>query len=245
MHNYKNTLFLLSGGKDSLAALLHLNWHNSVDFTILIVDTGKMHEDVKETIRNVLVQIAFMGKVVWLESDRDGNWLEYGLPTDVLPVDSSVEGLRHNTGRQIKLQSKFSCCYRNIMLPIQHYARAIGSNCIIRGNKKSDTLRDEYAGGAILDGITYLNPIEDWNDEKVRLYLRENLDNYSAHLDLEHSSIDCIDCTAYIDERYDYFTGYLPYMPEQEEVIANLKLIKDIIDNDTDTLHHILGEFNG
>lgn len=239
----KNKLVMFSGGKDSIATLIKLHDEGITDFTIIIVDTDKIPVVVYNTMVMVMNQFAKNIPVIKLNVDRDKNWQIYGMPSDVVPVDYTRAGHYFKGRQKLLLQDKFDCCYRNIMEPVLHYAKAIGSGCIIRGNKKSDKYSDNALDGSLVDGIYYFNPVEDMTDEEVLDLLLKRLPEFPSHLSLNHSSVDCIDCTAYLEDRQDYFVGMLPSMPNVEESVKkNLQAIRKAILDDVKFIDNIVGD---
>jgi len=246
LENYNNPILMFSGGKDSIATLLYLLELKETNFRIVFADSGLVHKDIEDTINRIWEKLDITIPFIRLDVDRSQNWLDYGLPSDIVPQESTVFGQAMlGDTKGIKLQSKFDCCYRNVMQPVYNYAISINSNCIIRGNKLTDRLKDTTINGYIENGITYFNPIENWTNITVLDYIQKQLewDKLPDHLYLKHSSIDCIDCTAYLSDRQDYFKDFLPKMPIYEKMVnRNLQAIRDLVLDELDILNITLGD---
>lgn len=200
--DYNRPILMFSGGKDSLACLYILEQLEQTNFTAVWVDTGKNFNQILKTIEYAMKRFPNI-EFLQLRVNRDAQWETKGLPTDVMNLDYSKKGNMY-LGTSIKFQSRFSCCFENIMLPVLTLIKEWNSNLLIRGNKLSDSSKDYSKSGDIIDGVTIWNPVQDWDDNKVRQYLREKMgEDYPKHLDYNHSSLDCRDCTAYLSETRD------------------------------------------
>jgi phosphoadenosine phosphosulfate reductase len=53
-----------------------------------------------------------------------------------------------------------------------------------------------------VNGVTYIQPIETWTKEQVLAFLRTQC-QLPEHYAIDHSSLDCYDCTAYLAHSTD------------------------------------------
>lgn len=182
-----------SGGKDSLACL-YLNRHRLDEITVMWLDTGKNFPCVLETIEKVK---AMCPHWVTVRSDQDANIREHGFPSDVVPIDSTRMGEMFAKRRGTTLQSYLGCCATNIWNPLWQKTKELGFTEVIRGQRADEAHTAPVADGNVVDGITIRLPIEHWGSAEVLWYLRQEMGKLPEHLLLEHSSMDCHDCTAY------------------------------------------------
>lgn len=186
---FKEPILMFSGGKDSLLCLLMLR--DQLDnINVVFVNTGKMFPEALGFIDTIK---ELCPKFIELNSDRDRDWQVHGMPADVIvPMKSTYQSVK-------------SCCYKNIMLPVINYAKAVDSRLLIRGSKNTDDYHDGIQSLSVIEGITIYNPIENFTDYQVREALKifdEEVD-IPDYFSFEHTSLDCMDCTGYLDKTKD------------------------------------------
>lgn len=204
-----------SGGKDSLACL-YLNRHRLNDIVVMWVDTGKNFPCVLETINQAKVMCPHW---VTVKSDQDSNLKQYGWPSDVVPIDSTVFGETFVKRRGLRLQSYQGCCFENIALPIWRKTKELGITEVIRGQRNADEHTAPVKDGDVVDGVTIRLPIADWSDGEVISYLQGHME-IPEHLYLSHSSMDCHDCTAYwpaLKNRSEFVKSHYPVLFDQHQ----------------------------
>jgi 3'-phosphoadenosine 5'-phosphosulfate sulfotransferase (PAPS reductase)/FAD synthetase len=178
-----------SGGKDSMACL-HL-MRDSLDCAIY-VNTGYAYPetlalvDYAETIIPVHV----------VNSDRRGQNDREGIPADVVPIDWTNLGQQITGRKAVTVQSYLGCCYENVSAPLIAKARELGVTELVYGQRSQENHKSPARNGDIVQGIIRLHPIEDWTADEVFDYLLTKMD-VPLHFTIEHSSLDCYDCTAY------------------------------------------------
>lgn len=231
---------MFSGGKDSMAVLFLMEDMNHTNLEIIFIDTGKNFKELLDTVEWTKQRFK-QYKFTTINSNRDRQWVEHGLPTDIMNMDYSQHGNMF-MGTINKFQTKFHCCYKNIMEPAWGYVKFIGSNLLIRGEKYSDKLKSVVSSGEIVEGVTLYNPIEGWNDEQVRQYLHEKMDNdYPKHMDFYHSSLDCRDCTAYLKDTSDRVKLLKGNYPEDYELfLDNVNNIKQAVLEQLEPINNVL-----
>ena len=184
------TALLFSGGKDSMACL-YLYRDKLSEIDVIWTNTGKNYPEVLATIEAARKMCPNWHEV---RSDRDAQWAAMGMPSDLVPVDWTDVGQYVSHAKAIKVQSYLNCCFANIIAPTWAKVRELGCTEVIRGQRKSEAHK---APAGDVDGIKIIQPIEDWSDDEVFDYLRSKMGELPEHYALEHSSMDCFDCTGY------------------------------------------------
>lgn len=183
-----------SGGKDSLAC-----WFLCRPQTVIWVDTGK---NFPETLATIKIVERNCENFIRVQTDQAAQTAEEGLPADVVPIDWTKYGQTFTGPKPVTLQSYLGCCYANISAPLHAMAKKLGVTELIRGQRKDETHKGAARDGDMVDGIRYLQPIEDWSAEQVLRFLRDHMP-LPEHLFFSHSSLDCYDCTAYVNDHAD------------------------------------------
>ena len=90
--------------------------------------------------------------------------------------------------------------------------REMGITHIVRGQKDCDHRKAPISDGDVIDGVTYLLPLQHWTDADVLAFLAEQGVELPAHYAYGASSMDCWDCTAYLYEpqRFNYLRAKHP-----------------------------------
>lgn len=207
-----------SGGKDSLAC-----WYMTRDRDPLVlwVNTGKAYP---ETLR-VIDMVRSQSRFVEIASDQEAQNARCGLPSDVVPIDWTDFGMQVSGTKQVKVQSYLQCCYENIAKPLNDRAKALGVTRIIRGQRTDEPHK---APPGTLDGIEYEHPIEHWTREMVLSYLEEQ-GPVPEHFVLDHSSMDCYDCTAYLEHSADRLAWTKRYPDMHGKYVARLRALKSTL----------------
>jgi phosphoadenosine phosphosulfate reductase len=182
-----------SGGRDSLACLyLHRAELDAIH--VLFVNTGRSYPEqlaVAERAR------AMCQKWVEILTDRVAQWAANGLPADVVPVDWTVVGQKLSRRKPVTIQSYVQCCHENIAGPLMAKTKELGCTEVICGQRADEPHRGSRKHGDVVDGVRFLHPIEDWTAQQVLEFLEQQHGPLPEHFALEHSSMDCFDCTAY------------------------------------------------
>lgn len=187
-----------SGGKDSLACLL-LHKDQLHNITVFWADTGKTYPETLEVV-NYAKSISpnFIHVIV----DRDGQNKEFGLPSDVVPINWTKFGQAMTHEKSVMVQSYLQCCYENIAEPIYKAAKQHQITHLIRGQRLDDDIQSVTKNNSVFDGMTFLHPIEHWTRKDVLGYLSKHIE-LPKHFNLGHTSLDCFDCTAYQKDTKD------------------------------------------
>lgn len=184
-----------SGGKDSMACL-HL-LRDELAFGIF-VDTGITYPETWDMVRYAQAMLP----IHIVPSDRVAQNALEGIPSDVVPVNWTKIGQAMTTPKPVLIQSYLQCCYQNLAVPLAKKAIELGVTELVYGQRRSELHRSTAEDGAEILGIIRRHPIENWTAEQVLTYLAERM-TVPAHYAINHSSLDCYDCTGYRSDSLD------------------------------------------
>ena len=185
-----------SGGKDSMACWYLTREENPI---VLWVNTGKNYPEALEIIDEIRSQTS---NFIEITSDQEGQTALNGLPSDLVPADA-VHGANFTGTQPVRVQPYWSCCYANLAEPLMAKARELGITHLVRGQRDDEAHKSTVRDGAVVDGITMLHPIESWSAARVLDFVRERRGSLPDHYKIEHSSLDCYDCTAFLAHSMD------------------------------------------
>ena len=224
---HSNVALSLSGGKDSLACLylmrpywdrLTVYWCNTGD---AFPETIKFMNGIRKMVPNFREISGQQPAVIAAD----------GWPSDVVTYRDTSFGHSVHGDTGVKMQSRYDCCARSMMLPLYNAMRAEGVTCIIRGKRHDEDDKSGVLSGHVDEnGIELQFPIYDWTEQDVLHYLRVigvELPKFYAH---GNNSIDCMHCTAYWQD------GHAKYLhAEHPDVYAEWKrrtiLIRRAVDD--------------
>lgn len=193
--------FQFSGGRDSTAAL-HLMREYWPLMRVYHVDTGDHFPETVAVVAELEAQIlAAGGQFFRVHTDVKADRLEHGWPTDLLPAQNTPVG-RLVSGRELRLQGRFDCCARSLMLPLHERMKHDGITLIVRGQRDEEYAAQPLRSGDVSDGFEVLYPIQTWTGAEVLAYLEEHkLPIARSFYDsgMHHGS-DCMGCTGWWDE---------------------------------------------
>lgn len=177
----------VSGGKDSMVLVELLRpYLRPQDMLVMLVT-----DDAPSSLLDIAMEYAhefgpqFHLAVSESKVDREQNGDPFPIVLSDQPLFSDVA---------VRTRSRFDCCYRNIMVPLHEAAMEFSPDLIIRGQKDCDENRNPLPNGAVVDGVKYINPIADWSDEKVRMFLADRLPEFYEFCT---DAPDCETCTGY------------------------------------------------
>lgn len=217
---YKRTALHFGGGKDSLACLhlLRPRWH---ELTVVWLNSGTAFP---ETVKQMEAVAAMVPHFMEVRSDVMADISAHGWPVDVLPVQNSDIGRQvvGNTGA-IKLRTWMECCATNYWAPMQKRMIEMGVTRIIRGQRITEKYKSHVRDGDCVDGVIYEMPLQDWTEEDVFRFLRKNNVQAPAYYAEVKSSLDCWNCTAYMDTKAPQI-AYLEKHHPEKHVLVKTKL---------------------
>lgn len=186
-----------SGGKDSLAC-----WYlyRDIQPVVFWVNTGKSYPETLSIIDEVRREAVTFVEV---KSDQQKQIDENGFPSELVPVDWTDQGMQITGNKPVKVQSYLNCCFQNIAVPLLSAAKEHGITHLIRGQRLAESYKSTAVDGTVVDGITFVQPIEHWTKQQVIDFLMEKRGSVPDHYEIEHSSLDCYDCTAFIAHSRD------------------------------------------
>jgi phosphoadenosine phosphosulfate reductase len=187
-----------SGGKDSWACLW-LNRDSLHEIVVIWVNTGKNYPEMLATIA---LAKSICQNFIELIVDRDGQNSYHGIPSDVVPINWTRAGQDVTDNKPVMIQSYLNCCYENIGANLHKYCNDNGITHLIRGQRNNEGHKSSARDGTVVDGITYLQPIETWSSDEVLDYCAQHM-ALPDHFQFNHSSMDCYDCTAFAAESRD------------------------------------------
>lgn len=211
------TALLFSGGKDSLACL-YLNKERWDSMYVVWCNTGAATEDMVEYMDHWKSVLPYFIEVRTNQPDQVA---EYGWPVDVLPVNNSYLGKIISSQDGPKMQPYVNCCAANVWFPLHEKCVKLGVKYVIKGQKNSDVRKSSLRDGGVIDNIEYQMPLQDWTDEDVFKFLRDQ----GAYMPEcyargEKKGRDCWDCTAFRDEMVEFVEN----LPEEKRLIVKSRL---------------------
>lgn len=185
-----------SGGKDSLAC-----WYlfRDLDPFVIWVSAGKDYPETRAVIECIRGQTS---RFIEVNTDQAAQNTRCGLPSELVPVDHTDFGMVFTGQKPVMVQSYLQCCWENLMHPLFQAVKTLGVKYLIRGQRLDEAHKSTARHGTVLDGVSFLQPIENWTREQVMAYLAEQGD-VPEHFVLDHSSMDCYDCTAFLAHSAD------------------------------------------
>lgn len=208
-----------SGGKDSWACLW-LHEAELADTLVLFVDTGKNLPEVLEQVEKAK---SLCPRFEVIRTDREGQNAAWGLPSDIVPVNFTKLGQAVTSPQPVMVQSYLDCCWANISGPLHEACHRFGVTDLILGQRQDDGHRGLRGTGDLVGGVRYWHPLENWTKDQVMAYLETKME-IPPHFALQHTSIDCYDCTAYRKESKDKAAFLRRNYPELFAEYAERKL---------------------
>lgn len=181
-------------------ACLLLNRAYLHEIMVLWANTGKNYPEALafvESMRDLCPN--------WIEvkTDRASQWARNGYPSDVVPVDWTAMGQSFTDKKPVMIQSYLQCCFENIGGALWAKSVELGATEIIRGQRADESHRSTANDGNVQNGITFRHPIEQWTKAEVLQFIEAELGELPLHFSLDHSSMDCYDCTAFASHSVD------------------------------------------
>lgn len=191
---HRNTAFQFSGGRDSLAALYLLRpyWGR---FTVYHLDGGDQFPETRAVVERTAAEVP----IVILPGEVAASYRENGIPSDIVPSANTWLGVRVSGG--IRLQDRYDCCFRAIMLPMYRRMKADRVTGIIRGVTSADFRDSPTAPGQWLDGFEFHYPLWGWSEERVMAYLEaEGVEPTPFYKHGLKTTPECMSCSAWWED---------------------------------------------
>ncbi|WP_416047939.1 phosphoadenosine phosphosulfate reductase family protein [Cupriavidus basilensis] len=241
MAKHSRVLLQFSGGKDSLACLYLLRpyWDR---LTVMWSSRGDPFPEVVE----LLAQIRPLVREVVEVSGNAKAHIEKGIyPVDLVPVPGTWLGrtLEPATAPFI-FASRYDCCTENFWKPMAHATEAGGFDLVVRGQRDSEAKRAPFSSGAVdSGGRTYLLPLQHWSKQDVLAYLHAEGVELPRQYAYGLSSLDCLHCTAYLEENGGKRRYLRDFHPEAAiEYERRLRLIQGAQEREHRLMRIALGE---
>ena len=197
-----------SGGKDSLACWYLYRTHNPIVFW---VNTGKTYPETLSIVNKIKSET---NRFVEIKTDVAKNIEQSGIPSDVVPIANTLEGMSITGEQPIKVKDYIRCCYDNIAGPLMAACLQHGITELVRGQRNDEKHKACSRHGDIVMGIKFLHPIENWTKQQVFDFLLSQMPELPEHFSLNHSSLDCYVCTAFAAESQDRLAWTKEKYPE-------------------------------
>lgn len=193
MLKHKHVALMFSAGKDSGACLKLLRTDYLDRVTVIWANPGRAYP---ETVEYMLGIRRTVPHFIVAKGDQPNYVREHGRPADTVPFEATHWGhvASRNTGP--RLVHITECCGNNMWTPMQYAIRECRATGVIQGQKRVDEWRSPGTNGVQLNGCEYHYPIFEWTPQQVIEYLGDDMPpSYKRGLP---SSLDCMDCTAYL-----------------------------------------------
>jgi phosphoadenosine phosphosulfate reductase len=211
-----------SAGKDSRACLKLLTPYLD-QIVVLWANSGNPYPETITYMDEIYSMVPHFVEVLGEQPE----WtLQYGMPVDVMPVSASAFKSQMH-GREVPLLQPFNqCCAHNLWQPMARWMVENQVTGLIRGQKSCDSLAPPYKSGDILGGIEFFHPIEDWSNGQVFDFLGADVPpSYARGLP---SSLDCLNCTAYVKENKGRLADLdLIYPPAAKQIRSVHAFLRD------------------
>lgn len=210
-----------SGGKDSLACwYLYRNQKPKVFW----VNTGKAYPETLEIVNEVKAEC---DDFVEIKTDQQKNIEINGFPSDVVPVNWTTFNMEISGKKPIKIQNYLECCWSNISKPLADAVQEHKITRLIRGQRNDEAYKAPSRHGSVVFGVTYLHPIENWTKQQVLDFILAQRGSLPEHYKIEHSSLDCYDCTGFWKHSADRVAYMKDKYPEfYEKYKTNMNKVK-------------------
>lgn len=210
------SILQLSGGKDSVACLWLLEaWWDQL--TVVWANTGNPYPETVEYMAEVK---ALVPNFVELKGNQPAYIKEFGYPVDMVPVWQTQFASQVAGKVDFKFSNPFNCCYTNHWKVMEDYILASGVTGIIRGQKEADQRKNQLKPGDVVAGLEFCFPVFHWTDGEVKAFLGDRLPkNYLRGMS---GSLDCMNCTAYLNESVGRLQALRKDFPETYAEVQNV-----------------------
>lgn len=165
----------------------------------IFIDTGKTFPETRAMVEYA----AGLVPMHIVQINREEQNEKEGIPSDIVPVNWTRLGQMLTKPRPVTVQSYLNCCYSNISYPIIQKAKELGAHEIVYGQRNDEPNKSTARNGDEVEGMIRIHPIEHWTAKSVLKYLETKMTVPRHFYDINHSSLDCYDCTAFADQTQD------------------------------------------
>jgi 3'-phosphoadenosine 5'-phosphosulfate sulfotransferase (PAPS reductase)/FAD synthetase len=210
-----------SGGRDSLATVYLLRpWLDRI--TVYWGNTDDPYPETLEVVDHVR---AMCPNFIEINGRQPQVVAEFGIPSDLVPVNSTPLGLSGARRAGPLIQDRYSCCWRVVMYPLHQRMKDDGVTLIIRGQREADNLKGPLRSGDTMDGFEFLYPIEAWSDAQTSAYLVSEGAPLPRFYDTMSTTPGCMTCSAFWEDgQAQYLKRHHP--ETYGEVQRRLNIIK-------------------
>lgn len=202
---HERIVLQFSGGKDSLACLHLLRpWWNKI--AVVWCNAGDEFPETLEVIERVKkLPINFHEVRPYLAQPASVDL--HGLPSDIVPVKNerhrpALTGVGHP--HRIVIQDYMACCNRLLFEPLQAFVREYEATMVVRGQRLDEPMVGPVRDGMVgPDGVEYFLPLQDWDEDDVFGFLSHRRVEVPEYYREVAHSLDCMTCTAFLDQSQD------------------------------------------
>ena len=185
-----------SGGRDSLAMLLHLREHWP-RLTVYYTDSGDSYPETRALVKRVRSMVP---RLVTIDGKQPETMYRHGWPSDVTQAGAMWPYGQQQIADHVPLIDRYFCCLHSIMLPMHQRMLADGITLLLRGQRDSDEPKSHVRSGETHDGMTIVYPIADWTDAQVHACIEAGgFDVPPYYAQGMTSAPDCMRCTAWLE----------------------------------------------
>jgi 3'-phosphoadenosine 5'-phosphosulfate sulfotransferase (PAPS reductase)/FAD synthetase len=204
------------GGKDSLACL-HVLRDKLDHITVMWLNTGAAFPETLELMERVRNEVPHFVEV---KSDVFADINKFGWPSDLVPTQSTGWGKLATGTQGITLRPWYECCRNNFWMPLDQKCREMGVKRIYRGQRTSEQYKSPIRSGVVIEGIEYVFPLQNWSEQQVFDYLKQNDVQVPSYYEKTKSSLDCWNCTAYLDAKAEQIAYMRTEHPSKYRIVV-------------------------
>jgi phosphoadenosine phosphosulfate reductase len=167
---------------------------------VLWVNNGKAYPETLAIVDEIRAEAV---EFIEINVDQQAQIEANGIPSDIVPIANTVHGMIVSGKKDVLIQSYLNCCMENITLPLLEAMKKRGITQIIKGQRNDESFKGESRHGAVMDGIEYIQPIEKWTSKQVLDFVATQRGQLPEHFSLNHTSLDCYDCTGFMKDSAD------------------------------------------
>lgn len=225
-HRHERIALQVSGGKDSLAVLYGMQpWWDRL--CVYWLNPGDPFPETVELMARIRSEVPYFVEV----AGRQREIIELdGWPSDVVPQAYTTDGNFVFGPTPFKVQTRLSCCFRALMLPMHERMVADGVTCVIRGKRAEEKDKTESRTGSVIMGIETVYPLWDMTSDDVLSLLADNGVEVPESYKYATHSLDCMSCTSWWGEGLSRFL-HAKHPEHYREYARRIELIKRAVED--------------